>query len=150
ALRPGQAGPRQPGNERRLMLPTEISAADALAHLSSPDRDAHALDRRRFLQLVGMGAGAGLLAGPSTSLLDVFLPGLDPAVWSLGPVGPNDGILVVIGMYGGNDGLNTVVPFADPTYYDQRRFDASPAPVDLAIDAEDTLTLDAGSGLNPR
>ena len=52
------------------MLDNDISTASALNHLSVPKAafatgaDAHALDRRRFLQLVGMGLGAGLVAGP--------------------------------------------------------------------------------------
>ncbi|MBT7430000.1 MAG: hypothetical protein HN783_09340 [Ilumatobacter sp.] len=53
------------------MLDNDISTASALNHLSVPEAafatgaDAHALDRRRFLQLVGMGLGAGLVAGPA-------------------------------------------------------------------------------------
>ena len=92
------------------MLDPDISTADALRHLSTPvANDPLSLDRRRFLQLVGAGLGAGLVAGPGTSLLDSMLPGHDPSAWALGPVGPNDGILVVIGMYGGNDGPSTAV-----------------------------------------
>ena len=34
------------------------------------ETDPFVLDRRRFLQLVGMGLGAGLMAGPTSSLLD--------------------------------------------------------------------------------
>mgnify|MGYP006194656333 CR=1 FL=1 len=40
------------------------------------------------------------------SLLDEMIFGHDPSAWAAGPVGTNDGILVVIGMFGGNDGLN--------------------------------------------
>ena len=52
---------------------------------------------RRFLQLVGMGIGAGMVTGPGTSFLDAALPG-----WRHG-VGRrsdrcDDGILVVVGM----------------------------------------------------
>ncbi|HWL46048.1 MAG TPA: DUF1501 domain-containing protein [Ilumatobacter sp.] len=128
------------------MLPTDISTADALAHLSQAhdagdDRDAHALDRRRFLQLVGMGAGAGLVAaGPGATLLDWFVPGHDPAAWALGPVGPNDGILVVLGLYGGNDGLNTIVPTGGShhgVYLEQHGA--------LAIQPQNTLALGANS-----
>ena len=81
--------------------------------------DPFSIDRRRFLQAVGLGLGAGLVAGPGTSLLDAALPGHDPSAWALGPIGPTDGVLVVVGMYGGNDGLNTVVPINDGRYYDQ-------------------------------
>lgn len=126
------------------MLDPDISTAAALRHLHRPAEalpaDPFHIDRRRFLQLVGMGMGAGLVAGPGTSLLDVALPGHDPAAWAAGPVGPNDGILVVVGMYGGNDGLNTIVPINDSLYYDMHK--------PIAIGADDTLTLDANAGLN--
>jgi uncharacterized protein (DUF1501 family) len=125
------------------MLDTDISTADALRHLSQFERDAHHLDRRRFLQLVGMGAGAGVAMGSGGSLLDgLFLPGSDPSAWAAGPVGPTDGIIVVIGMYGGNDGLNTVVPHGDGAYYTMHGA--------LAIPAGQTLPLASGVGLNPR
>jgi len=126
------------------MLDPDISTADALRHLScrEPAVAAHeplAFHRRRFLQLVGMGLGAGLVAGPGTTLLDAAL-GHDPSAWAVGPIGPDDGVLVVIGMYGGNDGLNTVVPITDGRYYDMHG--------GLAIAPEDTLSLDGSSGLN--
>lgn len=122
------------------MLDPDISTAQALAHLHRAETDPLALDRRRFLQLVGMGVGAGLVSGGAGSLLDAFVPGLDPSAWAAGPVGPTDGILVVIGMFGGNDGLNTVVPFNDPLYYQQHG--------GLAIPGNQTLALDGNVGLN--
>jgi uncharacterized protein (DUF1501 family) len=123
------------------MLDPDISTADALAHLQVIETDRHALDRRRFLQLIGLGVGAGALAGPTSSLLDLSLPGLDPSVWAAGPAGPNDGVLIVIGMFGGNDGLNTVVPINDQQYYGQHR--------NLALRPEQTLPIDAETGLHP-
>jgi uncharacterized protein (DUF1501 family) len=124
-----------------MTLERDISTADALRHLTAhPDHDRHALDRRRFLQLVGMGAGAGLLGGSTGSLLDALV-GHDPSAWAAGPIGPNDGVLVVIGMFGGNDVLNTVVPLDDPAYYVQHG--------SLAIDAASALPLDASNGLHP-
>ena len=36
------------------------------------------------------------------------------------PLPANSRILVLVTMYGGNDGLNTVVPYADPAYHDAR------------------------------
>lgn len=125
------------------MLDPDISTTDALALLHRDEPDPHAMDRRRFLQLVGMGVGAGLVGGGAGSLLDGlgFGTGHDPSAWAAGPVGPTDGILVVIGMYGGNDGLNTVVPVDDGRYYDMHG--------PLAIPAADTLPLGGGAGLNP-
>ena len=124
-----------------MTLEQDISTADAVRHLTATrDRDAHALDRRRFLQLVGMGAGAGLVSGPGSSLLDA-LTGHDPSAWAAGPIGAHDGILVVIGMYGGNDGLNMVVPVDDGAYYDQHG--------SLAIAPDAALALDGSNGLHP-
>lgn len=123
------------------MLDHDISTRDALAHLVEPETDPHALDRRRFLQLVGMGAGAGLASGGAGPLLSDLLSGSGLPAWAAGPVGPTDGILLVIGMFGGNDGLNTVVPFNDGNYYTMHG--------NLAIPGSQTLPLNANAGLHP-
>ncbi len=130
------------------MLDPDISTAEALARLSvpdsaliTPDSDRALLDRRRFLQLVGMGAGAGLVAGGGGTLLDSLIPGYDPSAWAAGPLGPNDGIVVVLGMFGGNDGLNMVVPYNDSDYYEMHG--------SLAIPGAQTLDLDGDVGLHP-
>jgi uncharacterized protein (DUF1501 family) len=125
------------------MLDADISTNEALALLHRPETagDPYTLDRRRFLQLVGMGMGAGLIATPGTSLLEHVLLGHDPSAWAAGPIGANDGVLVVIGMFGGNDGLNTVVPFNDGNYYTQHG--------GLALSAANTLPLTTDLGLNP-
>jgi uncharacterized protein (DUF1501 family) len=123
------------------VLDSDIATSDALRHLNVDEPiDAPALDRRRFLQLVGMGMGAGLVAGGTSSLLDHVL-GHDPSAWAAGPVGPGDGIVVVIGMFGGNDGLNTVVPFNDGSYYGQHGR--------LAVPGAQTLPLNGDVGLHP-
>lgn len=127
------------------MLDNDISTAGALRHLTSPEAaftrdEAHALDRRRFLQLVGMGLGAGAVAGPGLSLLDTAFVGGNTS-WAAGPVAADDGILLVIGMLGGNDGLNTVVPISDGNYYDQRGA--------LAIAPGKILAVDGETGLHP-
>ncbi|MEM9517513.1 MAG: DUF1501 domain-containing protein, partial [Actinomycetota bacterium] len=123
-------------------LDPDISTRNALAHLHVDDvgDDRLALDRRRFLQMVGMGLGAGLVAGPGTSLLDAAL-GHDASAWAAGPVADNEGIVVVFGMYGGNDGLNTVVPVTDGNYYDQHGA--------LALSENEVLPLDDRTGLHP-
>jgi uncharacterized protein (DUF1501 family) len=53
----------------------------------------------------------------------------------------NDKLLVVVQLSGGNDGLNTVVPYADEIY---KRSRAS-----LAVDASQALKLEQGLGLHP-
>lgn len=123
------------------MLDPDISTTDALALLHRAETDPDAIDRRRFLQLVGMGLGAGLVAGSGSTLLDALIPGHDPAAWAAGPIGPNDGILVVIGMYGGNDALNMIVPVDDGAYYDMHG--------SLAIPAGDALPIGGGAAFNP-
>ena len=55
------------------------------------------------------------------------------------PVGPNDGILIVLQFGGGNDGLNTVVPRGDGTYLARRG--------NLAI--RNPLPLTSTVGLHP-
>jgi uncharacterized protein (DUF1501 family) len=124
------------------MLPCDISTARAarLLHLAEAD-DRMTLDRRRFLQLIGMGVGAGLVSGGTGSLLDHALLGHDPSAWAAGPAGADDGVLVVICMFGGNDGLNTVVQVNDGNYYAQHG--------QLAVPANQTLRLNNDLGLHP-
>ncbi len=57
---------------------------------------------------------------------------------------PEDHVLVVIQLGGGNDGLNTVVPYGDPAYYNVRR--------GIAIPENEVLQLSQkeGIGLHPR
>src|ERR1700704_1292063 len=53
----------------------------------------------------------------------------------------NDRVLVLLQLGGGNDGLNTVVPFADPAY-------AAARPT-IGITPENVLRIDGTVGLNP-
>ncbi len=52
-----------------------------------------------------------------------------------------DSILVVVQLSGGNDGLNTVIPYTDEAYYRARP--------QLAIQKSDALRVDAETGLHP-
>ena len=90
------------------MLPPDIETAEALAHLTqAPDRTSVGVGRRRFLQAVGLGLG-GALVGPQA--LAAMVPGWEALAADAAPIGPTDGVLVVLMMGGGNDGLNMVVP----------------------------------------
>lgn len=109
-----------------------LETADALRALSLPaPADPASMTRRRFLQASAATAGA-------TALLPSWLA---DAAGAATPIGPADGVLVVILMGGGNDGLNTVVPTDDGRYYDARG--------SLAIGAEDALSLTTTTGLHP-
>ena len=36
------------------------------------------------------------------------------------PINERERVLVVLSLSGGNDGLNTLIPYADPLYHDYR------------------------------
>ncbi len=121
----------------------DLSTEQVLALLSVPDHDdgpvgPRGWTRRRFLQAIGAGAFAGATIG---TIADDFFGGDIPEAWAGTPIAPNDGILVVVTMYGGNDGLNTVVPYTNPTYYAKRP--------NVAIAANRVLPIDATHGFHP-
>lgn len=121
------------------MLPSDIETADALRHLTLPaDNSPSGLGRRRFLQALGLGVGGAVL-GPQA--LATLMPGWEEYAAEAAPIGPLDGVLVVLLMGGGNDSLNMVVPTGDSAYYAQRG--------PLAIPAASALPLATGVGLHP-
>ena len=78
----------------------------------------------------------------ATGVSLVVPPVLAKAVYAAAADGiHNDRVLVVVQMAGGNDGLNTVVPYADPAYMSVRP--------SLGIPAEKVLRIDSAVGLNP-
>jgi uncharacterized protein (DUF1501 family) len=91
------------------------------------------MNRRRFLAYSGAGAVAVAGAGYGIEAL-LSRAHSDPL-----PVGA--GVLVVLTLYGGNDGLNTVVPAGDPVYQSNRP--------ELAYAESDVLPLGDDLGLNP-
>ena len=94
------------------------------------------MNRRRFL-IAGAGVGAaGLLSGVGA----IGWKELHHAAEER-RLADDDGILVILTMYGGNDGLSTVIPYTDTAYHDLRP--------ELAYAAEEVLPLDAQLGLNP-
>ncbi len=98
------------------------------------------LDRRMFLALAG-GAGAVGMLGAA----------LGPRAWEVVFGGASDRAgalsagtakrLVLVTLYGGNDGLNTVVPYQDPAYAASRGA--------LAVDPSTVLPIGEGFGLHP-
>src|ERR1700730_15704608 len=57
------------------------------------------------------------------------------------PLAEGSGVLVIVTLYGGNDGINTVIPYADNAYHDVRP--------QLAYAPNEVLHLDDQLGLNP-
>jgi uncharacterized protein (DUF1501 family) len=119
------------------MIDHDISSTDALRLLTAPDDARSTIDRRRFLQLIGMGAAAGL----AVNAVDELLPGRLREAWALTPAAAHDGIVVLLGMFGGVDGLNVVVPFTDSAYYAQHGA--------IAIPGSKALHLSTSVGLHP-
>lgn len=98
-----------------------------------------ALTRRRFLIASGV-AGAGALgAGGTMGLAELLRTASKDHPR---PSGNKVTTLVLITLYGGNDGLNTVIPYADSAYHSMRP--------ELAYDPETVLHLDDSLGLNPK
>lgn len=95
-----------------------------------------ALTRRRFLIASGVVAGGALATGAAAYRLKDIL---DTVGWDDKPAAARS--LVLVTLYGGNDGLNTVIPYADPAYHDARP--------ELAYRPDEVLHLDATLGLNP-
>jgi uncharacterized protein (DUF1501 family) len=98
--------------------------------------------RREFLRTSMLGAAAAwsvpVFLQHTFATLDAMAA--DASVQT--PTGRDNTILVVLQLAGGNDGLNTIVPYADDTYYKAR-------PI-IAIKRETVLKLNDYSGFNPR
>ncbi|MBV9027428.1 MAG: DUF1501 domain-containing protein [Candidatus Eremiobacteraeota bacterium] len=91
------------------------------------------MKRKDFL--IATGSGLAVVANTehvfARALAQTPLPGLP---------GTSDRCLVLINLFGGNDGLNCVVPHGDARYYQLRP--------GLAIDRSDVLPIDAHTGFN--
>ena len=93
-------------------------------------------NRRKFL-LASAGAGAaGLLTGVVSCSSSDLQRSMEENKLAEG-----SGVLVIVTLYGGNDGLSTVIPYTDNSYYDARP--------DLAYAPKDVLPLGDQLGLNP-
>ena len=94
------------------------------------------MNRRKFL-ITGAGVGAaGLLSGAvAINWHDLLRAAHDR------PLAEDAGVLVIVTLYGGNDGISTVIPYADNAYHDARP--------DLAYAPTEVLHLDDQLGLNP-
>jgi uncharacterized protein (DUF1501 family) len=93
----------------------------------------NSLTRRRFL--AASGVTATVAAGAALGWFEL----IDRA--RTDPLPTDAHVLVMLTLYGGNDGLGTVIPAADPAYQRARP--------DLAYAEEEVLPLGEGLGLNP-
>ncbi len=136
---------QEPTDPRALDLPLSIpdvrgSHAKGAVVEPPPDSDRRRMHRRAFLGLAG-GVGAlgvlGAVLGPRA--WDTLFGG-SATPGAMGDAG--GGNLVLLTLYGGNDGLNTVIPYKDPAY--------APARGPLAVDASSVLPLADGFGLHAK
>ena len=93
------------------------------------------LTRRKFLIASGVTGGVALAAGGAWTLRDI----LDTSTWDDRPGDAKT--LVLVTLYGGNDGLANVIPYADKAYV--------PARNELAYKPDEVLQLNDTLGLNP-
>jgi uncharacterized protein (DUF1501 family) len=94
------------------------------------------ITRRRFLVTSGVAGGTALASGAATVTWKQLHA---RAQTDQQPSGSK--ILVIVTLYGGNDGLNTLIPYADAAYHSARP--------ELAYAEGDVLKLDSALGLNP-
>jgi len=92
------------------------------------------ITRRKFLKLTS-GAVATGFAAKILSFEDIVNAAIN------NPLPANTPILVVVTLYGGNDGLNTVIPYNDSLYFSSRP--------GLTYPVSQMLPLDAELALNP-
>ncbi|MFN3683701.1 MAG: DUF1501 domain-containing protein [Fimbriimonadaceae bacterium] len=96
----------------------------------------HGITRRDFLRRTG-GVAVGLAA---PGWLGAFARG-ESLRAAQGRKAASNRVLVVCQLSGGNDGLNTLIPYRDPRY--------APLRPSLALPAERVLDLDGSIGLHP-
>ncbi|RQR49127.1 DUF1501 domain-containing protein [Burkholderia sp. Bp9125] len=91
------------------------------------------MNRRDFLALTGAAATAGVSLWQPGALAATLAAQKQAAGYA--------NVLILVELKGGNDGLNTVVPYADPLYYEFRR--------GIGIKRDQVLQLDERTGLHP-
>ena len=94
------------------------------------------MKRREFL------AAAAVATGASWCVPDIARAYADAAApVSRSRAGSYENLLILVELKGGNDGLNTVVPFSDPLYYRYRPR--------IAVQRDAAIALDERTALHP-
>ncbi len=110
---------------------SDPTTSELTAALSTPlPGDQASVTRRRFLQAAAMLGGASLV--PSW---------LADAAEAAAPLRGDQGVLVLVTMGGGNDGLNTLIPVTNGHYHDKRR--------NLAFGPDQVIPVTDDRGLHP-
>lgn len=111
---------------------SDPSTTDVHTALSGRDPNAgrHELSRRYFLQAAAAAGGAAMLPMAFADMAEAATP-----------LGAAEGVLVILWMEGGNDGLNTVIPVNNGRYHDLRS--------SVAISARDALPITDSRSLHP-
>ena len=107
--------------------------SDGRAH----EADHRSWNRRDFMSQLGV---AGIAASFCLGQQSVHAYGHHPLVHALSAEN-SDQVLVMIQLVGGNDGLNTVIPFRSDEYYRVRP--------NIAIPSNEALSLNTDFGLHP-
>lgn len=97
------------------------------------------LNRREFLK---RGVTFVSLSLASRYMMMQVTPGYDAVFGQASSLSQNKNLLVIVQLNGGNDGLNTVIPYSDGLYYDARP--------KLAVPAKDLLPLNGQLGFHPK
>ncbi|MCS7274030.1 MAG: DUF1501 domain-containing protein [Candidatus Bipolaricaulota bacterium] len=97
------------------------------------------LNRREFLK---RGVTFVSLSLASRYMMMQTTPGHDTVFGQASSLSQNKNLLVIVQLNGGNDGLNTVIPYGDGLYYDARP--------KLAVPPKDVLALNGQLGLHPK
>ena len=139
----GQSRPPPPEppvtGQQPWTLPAQ-TGTESLTPPPPPPPGQHRLRRRAFLGLAGGVGALGVLAavlGPRA--WDDLFGGSTSTTGAMGNA--NGSKLVLLTLYGGNDGLNTVIPYLNPVYASARGA--------LAVEPSTVLPLSEGFGLHP-
>lgn len=114
----------------------------ALEHGKAHQQEHSNWSRRSFMLTTGLAAGFGMTLGNTT----VKAMGLSELTAGLA-IPEDDRVLVLVRLKGGIDGLNTIVPRFDTTYYNERPTLAIPESNLFALDGQNGLPIDTMQSL---